>query len=127
MKQLCLLMLMSFYFATGFAQDTATGTTKYVQVTTIESVIGAGAGRSKMLITKDDGTTEEKEMSNLFSLVGINFKNVKDNEVSILSTLKSYTDSGWKLISVAPLTLSPGSSGNGIFMTRYLLSKEEKK
>lgn len=127
MKRFCLMFLLCFYFISGFAQDTTTGIMKYMHITTVESVIGGGAGRSKMLITKDDGTTEEKDMNNLFSLVGINFKNIKDNEVNILTTLKSYTDAGWKLINVAPLTLSPGTNGNGIFMTRYLLSKEEKK
>ena len=127
MKKLCVTILLGCCFMSGWAQDTATGITRYVQITTVESVIGGGAGRSKMLVTKDDGSSEEKELNNLFSLVGINFKNIKENEVSLLTTLKDYTDAGWKLINVAPLTLSPGSNGNGIFMTRYLLSKEEKK
>lgn len=124
MRKLCVTILLGCCFISGLAQDS---TTRYIQVTTVESVIGGGVGRSKMLITKDDGSTEEKDMNNLFSLTGINFKNIKDNEVNILTTLKSYTDAGWKLISVAPLTLSPGSNGNGIFMTRYLLGKQEKK
>lgn len=101
-------------------------TTKFIQITTIESVIGGGAGRSKMLITKEDGTTEEKDLNNLFSIAGINFKNIKENEVSLLQTLKSYTDNGWKIFSNTPLTLSPGTNGSGIFMTRYLLIKEEE-
>jgi len=100
-------------------------TTKFVQITTIESVVGGGLGRSKMLVTKDDGTTEEKDLNNLFSIAGLNFKNIKENEVSIIQTLKSYTDLGWKMFLTTPLTLSPGTSGSGIFMTRYLLVKEE--
>jgi hypothetical protein len=79
-----------------------------------------------MIITKEDGTQEEKEMNNLFSMAGINFKNIKENDVSIMQTLKSYTDQGWKILSNTPLTLSPGTSGNGIFMTRYLLVKENE-
>ncbi len=82
--------------------------------------VGGGLGRSKMLITKEDGTQEEKDMNNLFSLTGINIKNVKENEASILQTLKTYTD-GWKLISIH----SPNQNANGIFLTRYLLSKEK--
>ncbi len=97
---------------------------KFVQITTIESVVGGGAGRSKLIITKEDGTQEEKDMENLFSVVGINFKNIKLNEQLIMQTLKSYTDQGWKLISTTPLTLSPNQNGNGIFMTRYLFTKE---
>jgi len=101
--------------------------TKFVQITTLESVVGGGMGRSKMIITKEDGSQEEKEMNNLFSIAGINFKNIKENETSIIQTLKSYTDQGWKMFSNTPLTLSPGQNGNGIFMTRYLLIKENEK
>jgi hypothetical protein len=100
---------------------------KFVQITTIESVVGGGMGRSKMIITKEDGTQDEKELENLFSMTGINFKNIRNNETAILTALKSYTDTGWKILSNAPLTLSPGNNGYGIFMTRYLLVKDEEK
>jgi hypothetical protein len=101
--------------------------TKMMQVTTIESVVGGGVGRSRVVITKEDGTQDEKDMENLFSVMGINFKNIKSNELLILQLIKSYTDTGWKIQSVTPLTLSPGSGGAGIFMTRYLLVKEDDK
>ena len=100
---------------------------KFMQVTTIESVIGGGFGRSKMIITKEDGSQEERDMENLFSLTGMNIKNIKSNESDILKTLKTYTDDGWKIDQVTPLTLSPGDKGPGIFMTRYLLSKPDDK
>jgi hypothetical protein len=122
MKQLLILLVAGLFLHSEIrAQKT---TTKFVQITTVESVVGGGLGRSKMIITKEDGTTEEKEMSNLFSMTGINFKNIKDNDATILQTLKTYTDDGWKLFSNSPLTLSPGTNGAGIFMTRYLLSKD---
>ena len=98
-----------------------------MQITTIESVVAGGFGRSRMIITKEDGTQEDKELENLFSMTGINLKNIKSNESVILQTLKSYTDAGWKLYSTVPLTLSPGNNGSGIFMTRYLLVKAEEK
>lgn len=100
---------------------------KFMQITTIESVVGGGFGRSKMLITKDDGSQEERDMENLFSLTGMNIKNIKSNESDILKTLKSFIDEGWKVYQVIPLTLSPGDKGPGIFMTRYLLSKADEK
>ena len=100
---------------------------KFMQITTIESVVGGGFGRSKMIITKEDGSQEERDLENLFSLTGINMKNIKSNESSILQVLKVYTDAGWKLQSTIPLTLSPAQTGNGIFMTRYLMVKEEEK
>lgn len=124
MKQFIILLLVGL-----FAQASTTAqkpVTKFIQITTIESVVNGGIGRSKMIISKDDGFTEEKDLNNLFSIAGINFKNIKENEVSILQTLKSYTDNGWKIFSNTPLTLSPGANGSGIFMTRYLLIKEEE-
>lgn len=118
-----MLLIGLFAQANVMAQKTST---KFVQITTVESVVSAGLGRSKMIISKDDGNTEEKDLNNLFSIAGINFKNIKENEVTILKTLKSYTDDGWKMFSNTPLTLSPGTNGSGIFMTRYLLIKEEE-
>lgn len=98
--------------------------TRYMQITTVESVVGGGLGRSKMIISKDDGTQEERDLVNLFSVAGINFKNIKENENTILSVLKSHADAGWKLVNTTPLTLSTTQGNSGIFMTRYLLTKE---
>lgn len=123
-KNLLALLILVVSYTELNAQ---TKETKFVQITTIESVVSGGMGRSRMIITKEDGTQEEKDLNNLFSLTGLNLKNIKENETSITTTLKSYTDLGWKLQSVAPLTLSPGQNGNGIFMTRYLLIKEDEK
>ena len=104
------------------AQEKTSNT--FMQITTVESVVNAGIGRSRMIITKEDGSQEEKELNNLFSIAGINFKNIKENETNLITTLKSYTDKGWKLVSATPLTLSPNEAGNGIFLTRYLLAKQ---
>ena len=124
MKKAFLILSFCFTVAAALAQEKM----KFMQITTIESVVGGGFGRSKMLITKEDGTQEESDMENLFSLTGINMKNIKSNESAILRTLKSYADEGWRLQSTTPLTLSPNqNSGNGIFMTRYLLVKEDVK
>ena len=101
---------------------------QFMQITTVESVVAGGLGRSRMIITQADGTQKEMEMENLFSMVGINFKNIKENEDRILRTLKEYTVNGWKLDQVTSLTLSQNDSGaGGIFMTRYLLSKTDDK
>jgi hypothetical protein len=117
-------LLLAAFTVFVFSLTDLTAQTRFMQVTAVESVVGGGLGRSKLIITKEDGTQEEKDMENLFSLGGIHFKNVKNNEALLLQTLKSYTDQGWKLVSTTPLTLSPNQNANGIFMTRYLLSKE---
>jgi hypothetical protein len=125
MKHLVLILAIALSAGAEVMAQQKTGS-HFMQVTTVESVVGGGFGRSKMIITKEDGSQEEKDLDNLFSLTGINFKNIKGNENTILQTLKSYTDAGWKLMTVIPLTLSPNDkSGAGIFMTRYLLTKEE--
>lgn len=125
MKRITLLLSCCLLvFTTLHAQEPAAKAT-YMQITSIESVVAGGLGRSKMIITKEDGSQDEKDMNNLFSITGLNLKNIRENENTLLQTLKSYTDKGWKLVSVTPLTLSPGQNGNGIFMTRYLLSRED--
>jgi hypothetical protein len=101
---------------------------QYMQITTVESVIAGGFGRSRMIITNADGTQKEFNLENLFSIAGINFRNIMDNETRILQTIREYTSNGWKIEQVTSLTLSPNDSGSGgIFMTRYLLSTADDK
>lgn len=122
----CLLAL--FVFCTMYGQEVRTEPAKqFMQITTVESVIGGGLGRSKMIITNPDGTQKESDLNNLFSLAGINFKNIKENENDLVRTLKSYTDEGWKLETTTSFTLSQSESGQGMFMTRYLLSRPDPK
>ena len=124
MKKVILLLTL---FVAAILSASAQEKQKFMQITTLESVVGGGFGRSKMLITKEDGSQEERDMENLFSMTGMNMKNIKSNESNILQALKAYTDEGWKLQSAIPLTLSPSQGGSGIFMTRYLLVREDVK
>ena len=128
MKNYLLTLLLTISLA-GLvnAQDKTEGNKQFMQITTVESVVSGGAGRSKMIITNSDASQEEVELENLFSMMGINFKNIKSNELKITQTLKSYTDKGWKLEQVIPLSVSPSQGSTGIFMTRYLLWKTEQK
>ncbi len=107
------------------SQETTGNTTskQFMQINTVESVISGALGRSKMIITQPDGSQTETDLENLFSMVGINFGNIKNNEEKILHTLKTYTDEGWHIDAVTSFTLSPSQNSSGIFMTRYLLSK----
>jgi hypothetical protein len=121
-----LIILLCIFVQRPAAQDKiiADSTFEFLQVTTVESVVAGGLGRSRMVVTYPDGTQKESELNNLFSLGGINFKNIKENETTIISTLAALKQKGWKLLHVTPLTLSPADNGgNGIFMTRYLLTR----
>ena len=120
-------IVLTLFIQSNAQESKAEVSKEFMQITTVESVIGGGMGRSKMLITNPDGSQKESDMNNLFSLMGIHFKNIRENEDQIIKTLKSYTDDGWKLEQVMPLTLSPSGNGPGIFMTRYLLSRPEHK
>jgi hypothetical protein len=122
------IIIIAIVLTTGFticAQESKSGETRqFMQINTVESVVAGGLGRSKMIITNPDGSQKETDLENLFSVAGINFKNIKENEDKLVKTLKTYTDEGWKLDHVTSLTLSQNDSGaGGIFMTRYLLSK----
>ncbi len=130
MKKIILLLVIGLAISSGlYAQESKPETAKqFMQINTVESVLAGGLGRSKMIITHPDGLQKEADLENLFSIAGINFKNIKVNEEKIGRTLKSYTDDGWKLDHVTSLTLSQNDSGaGGIFMTRYLLSKPAEK
>lgn len=129
MKKIIIILIMAITTgSTLTAQELKPETKKqFMQVTTVESVIGGGFGRSKMIVTNPDGSQKESDMENLFSLAGINFKNIKENESQIVKVLKTYTDEGWLIDKVTSFTLSPGDNGQGIFMTRYLLSKPDEK
>ena len=127
MKRLFPLIAFAFLLSGNlFAQDqkTESSTKQFMQINTIESVVAGGLGRSRMIITNPDGSQKESDLENLFSMAGINFRNIKENEDKMVKILKNYTDEGWKLEYITSLTLSQNDSGaGGIFMTRYLLSK----
>lgn len=131
MKKIILLLAVAIAVTSGLsAQDIKPepALKQFMQINTIESVVAGGLGRSRMIITNPDGSQKEADMENLFSIGGINFKNIKENEDKIVKMLKTYTDEGWKLEYVTSLTLSQNDSGaGGIFMTRYLLSKPDDK
>lgn len=96
---------------------------EYKIITTIESVVPGGLGRSRMIQTDANGGTEETKMNNFFSMVGINFDNVVDNDRMIAQMLSTMTKDGWKMISITPGVYAADKS-TGIFITRYLFSKD---
>ena len=124
---LLFLLLIAVCFNLAAQEAKPAPSKQFMQITTVESVIGGGMGRSKLIVTNADGTQTDTELNNLFSMAGINFGNIKENEDKVLRTIKQYTTEGWKVEQVIPLSLSPSNNSMGIFMTRYLLSKEEVK
>ena len=127
--------------------------TQYAVVTTIESIIPAGLGRSRMIANKEDlntanfttkrtdGTTsdmgtvkredikidnfEETKLLNFFSISGINFQNVASNDAMVSAKLNEMAAAGWELAFVtAGVESDAGTSdGEGIFVTRYIFKR----
>ncbi len=96
---------------------------EYYQFSTIESVVKAGIGRSRLISTKSNGEMSEEKMENFFSAVGINFGNVRHNDQMIVEKINSLTDDGWELYNTATGVYSDPKGNSGIFISRYLFRK----
>lgn len=100
----------------------------YRQFSTIESVVPGGIGRSRVIQSDNEGQAIEKDLLNFYSMTGINFKNVANNDRMIVETINQYIAEGWELHTVTTGVNDSGSGqggggGTGIFITRYLFRK----
>lgn len=93
----------------------------YRQFSTIESVVPGGLGRSRVIISDQGDQEVGKDLMNFFSMVGINFKNIANNDRLIVTTINEYTAQGWELHTVT--TGVQSNDKTGLFITRYLLRK----
>ena len=93
----------------------------YRQFSTIESVVPGGLGRSRVIISDQGDQEVGKDLMNFFSMVGINFKNIANNDRLIVDTINEYVAQGWELHTVT--TGVQSNEKTGLFITRYLLRK----
>ncbi len=108
----------------AFKPSADDGAEKYMVVTTVESIIPMGLGRSKVLITYPDMGQEEAKLENFYSGVGINFGNIQQNDNDILQRINTLSSQGWELYNVSTGVQSPTDGGKqGIYLTRYLFRK----
>lgn len=99
---------------------------EYFQFSTIESVIPGGLGRSRILTTDAQGQLLEKDLKNFYSVVGLNFKNIANNDEAIVARINDYANEGWELMNVSTgshAQMSDGNSSGGLFITRYLFRR----
>ena len=129
--------------------------TQYAVITSIESIIPAGLGRSRMISNKEDlntanyttkrtdGTTsdmasvkredlkienfEETKLLNFYSATGINFQNVASNDAIISAKLNEMSAAGWELAFITTgVESDSGTEDNeGIFVTRYIFKRQD--
>lgn len=130
----------------AFAQE-------YRIVTTVESIVPMGIGRSRMVdhknaedykplttsrtdgkksdqndVKREDAKIEvfdETKLLNFYSAAGINFQNISSNDAVVSSKLSEMAKEGWTLVFVTSGVESDGGTGdgNGIFITRYVFKR----
>ena len=120
-RSLCVAALLVTGVAVKPAAAQAPGNYAYQMITTIESVVPGGFGRSKVSYTPAYKGIKEAPMENLFSLTGLNMTNLQKNEETIVAITQQMSGDGFELVQAMPLTSS--IQGSGIFMTRYLFRK----
>lgn len=116
---ICCLVVLSNYAQQAFVNY------EYKLITTIESVVPGGLGRSRLLETDDNKQVQEKDLENFFSLVGINFKNIANNDRVIADKLSQMNKDGWEFFNLTTGVYGTESS-TGIFITRYFFRRVKK-
>ena len=126
---------------------------EYKVITSVESIVPAGIGRSRLIENKENVNAEnfktertdgrksdmkevkrknlkinklsETKLLNFYSIAGINFQNIASNDALITSRLNELTKDGWELVFVTSAVESDGgeTDGEGIFITRYIFKR----
>jgi len=152
MKKFTFTLIFMFIVLMAFSQKKY----QYKVITSVESVVPMGMGRSRIIETKQesnaaDFTTErtsgkkskqkevkrkaakidnfaETKLLNFYSGVGINFQNIASNDALITSTINKIINEGWELAFVTSGVESDAGrqDGKGIFITRYIFRKPVK-
>ncbi|GAB7086469.1 hypothetical protein [Marinifilum fragile] len=149
MKKLVLL----FIIACGLFIDANAQSYEYKVITTIESIVPMGIGRSRIIeekspIDANAFTTErtdgkksnqkdvkrsdakvslfaETKLLNFYSIAGINFQNIASNDALISSKINNLVEQGYELAFVTSGVESDSGKGDGkgIFITRFIFKK----
>ncbi len=127
---------------------------EYKIITSVESIVPNGLGRSRLMSTNDkrdykeytSTQTEEdnsrnksnrKEMRvkgfdetkllNFYNIGGIRFQNIATNDAIVTSKINDMIKEGWELAFVTSGVESAGGKGdsNGIYITRYIFKRKK--
>jgi hypothetical protein len=134
------------------AMPTDLGAQQYKVITSVESIVPGGLGRSRIVNTQEekdyrdftsvqtseDNTRnkserdeirvrdfEETKLLNFFNIGGIRFQNIAANDTMISSMINAMVAEGWELAFVTSAVESDAGKGDGqgIFITRYIFRK----
>jgi hypothetical protein len=127
---------------------------EYKIVTSVESIVPMGVGRSRVIenngqINAEELTTDrnsgndsqqgsvkrrdvkidelsETKLLNFYSMTGINFQNIASNDAVLTSKINNLVKQGWELAYVTSAVESDAgkSDGVGIFITRFIFKRK---
>ncbi len=153
LKLAAIAAVFSLLTTTVFAQEITKKEFEVKVITSVESIIPGGLGRSRLVSanekkdhsqftssqTRNDNTRnkskrkeirvkdfEETKLLNFYNLGGIRFQNIAANDALISSKLTAMISEGWDLVFVTSAVESDAGKddGNGIFITRYIFKRK---
>jgi len=154
MRKLVLISTLFTLFATNvFGQESAKQGYEIKVITSVESIVPSGLGRSRLIsstnkrdykqFTSSQTATnntrnkskrkeiriknfEETKLLNFFNLGGIRFQNIAANDALISSKLTVMLSEGWELLFVTSGVESDAGENDpqGIFITRYIFKRK---
>ncbi len=127
---------------------------EYKVVTSVESIVPNGLGRSRLISanedknykeftttqTEDDNSRnksdrsdirvknfDETKLLNFYNIGGIRFQNIAANDAVISSKINTMIQEGWELAFVSSAVESECGKGDnqGIFITRYIFKRNK--
>jgi|TARA_B110000908_G_scaffold34596_1_gene41439 hypothetical protein len=123
-NQILVLSISVAMIVSIFAFNTPAPAYEYMSLTTVESIVPGGLGRSRMLIDGGNGNLDEQKIKNIYSMVGIKMENIFYNDQDVVAKLNDLSTEGWELAFANTGVQSPTQGGNtGIYCTRYILRR----
>ena len=151
MKKLVLLVAVGLLCITdAFAQ------VEYKIITSVESIVPNGLGRSRIISADEDRdykeftsvrsddkdedkrnksdrseirvkNFEETKLLNFYNIGGIRFQNIAANDAVLTSKVNTMIEEGWELAFVTSAVESAGKGdNNGIFITRFIFKRNKQ-
>jgi len=150
-------LILSAILLAGLHQASIAQKLEYKVLTSIESIVPMGIGRSTLIENKEavnlstlttdreqgnksnQGDVKRKDakidnfgetkLLNFYSGVGINFQNIASNDAIIQTKMNELVTEGWELAFITSAVESDAGDGDGkgIFITRYIFKKTTGK
>lgn len=154
MKKLAsIITLLTLSVVHMYGQETSKQAFEIKVITSVESIIPSGLGRSRLISSNDERdykqftsnrteenntrnkskrkdirlkNFEETKLLNFYNLGGIRFQNIAANDALISSKLTEMLSEGWDLMFITSAVESDAGKNddNGIFITRYILKRK---